>query len=102
MADRFPWGETFNSSVHGVNSASMMFWSANNRKGWFAATGNNAILTFGPLKDTPASTSLLDVAVYVNGYRQTTGVTIDATNKTITFGSAPASNAVIAVFYDHL
>lgn len=102
MADRFPWGETFNSSVHGIDQASMVPWSANNRKGWFRATGNNAILSFGPLKDTPASTSLLDVVVYVDGYRQYSGVTINAVTKMVTFGSAPATNAVIAVYYDHL
>lgn len=102
IADRFPWGETFNSSVHGVNSASMMPWSGNNRKAWFRATGNGALTTFGPLTYTPASTSLLDFVVYVNGYRRTANITVDATNKQFTFTSFPANNDVVAVYYDRL
>lgn len=101
MADRFPWGETFNSSVHGVSQSSHMPWSANNRKAWFRATGNAALTTFGPLTYTPASTSLNDFVVYVNGYRRTANITVDTVNKQFTFTSPPANNDVIAVFYDH-
>lgn len=101
MADRFPWGETFNSITHGVNYSSFMPWSSNNRKAWFRATGNGAITTFGPLQYTPASTSLSDVVVYINGYRQTTGITVDIPSKNLIFSPAPANNAVVAVYYDH-
>lgn len=101
-SDRLPWGETFNPTVHGINTDIFTPWSANYRKAMHRFTGDNATLAFGPLLYTPASTSLLDVVVYKNGYRQTTGVTINATTKFITFGSAPATNDVIAVYYDHV
>ena len=101
LSDRFPWGETFNQGVHGITQATFVQWSGNYRKAWFAARGDNATLAFGPLKYTPASTSLLDVIVYKNGYRQYSGVTINAVTKMVTFGSAPALNDTISVYYDN-
>jgi hypothetical protein len=102
LADRFPWGETFNTTVHGISQATLVQWSGNYRKGWHRFTGDGATVTFGPLKYTPASTSLNDVIVYKNGYRQTTGITVNTTAKTLTFSVAPANNDVIAVYYDHV
>lgn len=101
MADRFPWGETFNQSTHGFSTATLLPWSSNNRKGWFRFTGDGSTKGFGPLKDTPASTSLLDVVVYVNGYKQTTGYTVDIPSKMINFSAAPVINGIGAVYYDH-
>lgn len=102
MADQFPWGETFNSNVHGKDQASMMPWSSNNRKGWFAFTGDGNSKTFGPFKDTPFSTAVADNPVWVSGNRLYSGYTIDATLKTITFTNAPASSAPGALYYDHI
>lgn len=100
--DRFPWGETFNPSVHTISTAVYVPWSGNNRKAFQRFTGDNTTTVFGPLLYTPASSSLNDVVVYVNGYRRTSGITISTTAKTLTFSPAPASNDVIAVYYDHV
>lgn len=102
QADRFPWGETFKTSTHGVSLASILPWSANNRKSFHRFSGDGATTAFGPLQYTPASTSLNDVVVYVNGYRRTANVTVSTTNKTITFSVAPLVNDIIAVYYDYV
>lgn len=101
MSDRLPWGETFTSGVHGIQTAGYVPWSANNRKSFHRFTGDNNTTVFGPLKYIPASTSLLDVVVYQNNYRKSSGVTINTTTKQLTFTPAPALNDVIAVYYDH-
>lgn len=101
-SDRFPWGETYNQSVHGVQTSVYNPWSANNRKAFHRFTGDGSTTVFGPLQYTPASTSLNDVVVYVNSYRRTTGITVSTTAKTLTFSPAPSNNDVIAVYYDHV
>lgn len=101
QAAQFPWGETFRLTIHGIQSAVLIPWMSSYRKAMFRATGDASTTVFGPLLYQPATTSLLDVVVYVNGYKQTAGVTVQQTAQTITFGSAPALNAKIVAYYDH-
>lgn len=102
MSDRFPWGETYIPATHGVVTASLVPWSSANRKAFATARGDGVTTSFGPLNYTPASTSLSDVVIYVNGYRQTSGVTINTVTKMVTFSVAPLAGAVIAFYYDNL
>ncbi len=100
LTDAFPWGETFNVSTHGYESASYLPWTSNYRKSMFRFTGDGATLAFGPLPHTPATTDVNDIVVYVNGYRRYTGYTVSTATKMITFAPAPADNASIVVYYD--
>lgn len=102
QSSQMPWGETFNSSVHGVTGATSGDMSSNYRKAWAVSTGNGVATAFTGLQFTPASTSLSEVLVYVNGYRQTTGVTVSTSGKSVTFSVAPANGAVIAVLYSYI
>ena len=99
---QFPWGETFTLGVHKILQAVLIPWISQYRKAMHRFTGDGSTMVFGPLLYVPASTSLNDVVVYVNGYRQTAQITVQQTAQTITFVSAPALNAKIVVYYDHL
>jgi hypothetical protein len=101
ISDRLPWGETFTTGVHGIQQANYVQWSSNNRKTFHRFNGDGGTTVFGPLKYVPASSSLLDVVVYKDNYRQTSGITINTTTKQLTFTPAPGNNSVIAVYYDH-
>lgn len=101
-AAQFPWGETFKLGTHGILQAVLIPWISAFRKAMHRFTGDGATTVFGPLLYQPATTSLSDVVVYVNGYRQTSGITVNQTAQTLTFAPAPANNAKIVVYYDHL
>jgi hypothetical protein len=101
-ASQFPWGETFTLGVHKITQAVLIPWISQYRKAFHRFTGDGATTVFGPLLYQPATTSLLDVVVYVNGYKQTSGITVQQGAQTITFAPAPATNAKIVVYYDHL
>ena len=102
QAAQFPWGETFKLGTHGIVTATLIPWMSSYRKALHRFTGDGATTVFGPLLYQPATTSLSDVVVYKNGYRQTSGITIQQSAQTITFAPAPANNDKIAVYYDHL
>lgn len=102
LTDSFPWGETFNATTHGVTGATYIPWSSTYRKSFHRFNGDNATLAFGPLQYTPASTSVNDVIVYLNGYRVYTGYTVSQATKMITFGSAPGTGVPICVYYDYV
>lgn len=102
QAAQFPWGETFKLGVHQILSAVLIPWLSAYRKALHRFTGDGATTTFGPLLYQPATTSLSDVVVYINGYKQTAGITVNQSAQTLTFAPAPANNAKIAVYYDHL
>lgn len=99
---QFPWGETFTLGVHKILQAVLIPWISQYRKAMHRFTGDGATTVFGPLLYTPASSSLSDVVVYKNGYKFTSGVTVQTTAQTITISPAPASNDKIVVYYDHL
>lgn len=101
LAAQFPWGETFKLGIHFITQAVLIPWISSYRKAMHRFTGDNVTTVFGPLLYPPATTSLLDIVVYVNGYRQTANITVQQTAQTITFTTPPANNAKIAVYYDH-
>lgn len=99
---QFPWGETFNINVHKISQAVLIPWTASYRVAIHRFTGDGATTIFGPLLYQPASTSTADVVVYKNGYKLTSGVTIQQTAQTVTIAGAPALNDKIVVYYQHL
>lgn len=96
-ADTLPWGATLQSAVHGSEQAPMIPFVADNPITMHAFQGDNSETVF-TLGQIPVSTA--KTAVYVNGLVQSSGWTLDTTAKTITFSVAPASGAMITVFYE--
>lgn len=101
-AAQFPWGETFTSSNFNVLQGTLIFWTSQYRKAMHRFTGDGATTVFGPLLYVPASTSISDIVVYVNGYKRTTGVTVQQTAQTITITPAPLAADKVVAYYDHL
>lgn len=101
LAGQFPWGETYQTTPHGVTQSAIQPWQSLFRIAMQRLTGNG-VLTVFPLLYQPASTSLADVLVYFGGVLQTTGYTIQQAAQTITFTPAPTNNQKIAVVYNHL
>lgn len=103
QAAQFPWGETFKLGVHAVQTAILIPWIAPYRLAMYRATGDGSTVTFGPLLYQPASVNIAtDVSIYVNGYKQSAGVTVNQTAQTITFISPPANGSKICIIYGHL
>jgi hypothetical protein len=104
--DTYPWGETFTIANEGYTSSFVEDWTLAYPVTVHRWTQSTAVTVFN-LAETPASTDLADVLVYViqaNGtaLRYTAGVTISATNKTITFSVAPADGLTIIAYYGYV
>jgi hypothetical protein len=104
--DTYPWGETFQIGNEGYTSSFAEDWTLAYPVTCHRWTQSSGVTVFF-LAETPASTSLDDVLVYVldaagNAIRQTSGVTIDATLKTITFSVAPADGRTIVAWYGYV
>ncbi len=97
-----PMGYTLSNTVEQTEVASGLRWTSDYPLFLDATLGTGALTLFGPLTFTPVSTSLSDMYVYVEGIRQTSGVTISVANKTLTFSSPPASDSRIEVWYQNL
>lgn len=97
--DRFPYGATLSNAINGTEQAAFAPFTTPNPvhvKRW---TGDNSETVFN-LDYTPNSTSLVtDVRVFIEGVAVLSGVTVDATAKTLTFSGAPANNARITCMY---
>jgi hypothetical protein len=97
--DRLAWGATLSNALNGTEKASFIPFTSPyplHQQRW---TGNNAQTVY-TLAYTPAGTSIsTDVFVYIEGVRVLSGVTVDATAKTLTFGAAPAASARITCTY---
>lgn len=103
-SDSYPWGETYKTSVEGYLQSYVEDWTLPYPVTCHRWTQSGGAVTIFNLGETPASTSLDDVLVYVidangNAIRQTAGVTISATNRTLTFAVAPAAGLAIVAFY---
>ncbi len=105
--DSYPWGETFKASVEGYVQSFIEDWTLAYPVTCHRWTQGGTATTVFNLAETPASTSLLDILIFrvdVNGnaIQQTSGVTIDATNKTATFSIAPsATDLAIVAWYGY-
>jgi hypothetical protein len=105
--DAYPWGETFQVANEGYTQSFIEDWTLAYPVTVHRWTQSGGAVTVFNLGETPASTSLDDVLVYVidangNANRQTAGVTISATNRTITFGVAPSAGLAIIAFYGYV
>lgn len=107
LASQYPWGETYQTGNEGYIASYVEDWSHAYPVTLHRWNGDGATKTFN-LAEKPSSTSLSDILVYtldVNGIptRQTTGVTIDQTGRTITFtGAAPTTGLPIIAWYSYV
>jgi hypothetical protein len=105
-SDSYPWGETYSVTNEGYLQSFVEDWTLAYPVTCHRWTQSSGVTVFN-LGETPASTSLNDVLVYVidtNGIptRKTTGVTIDATAKTLTFSVAPTDAYSIVAWYGYV
>jgi len=105
-SDSYPWGETYSVANEGYLQSFVEDWTLAYPVTCHRWTQSSGITVFN-LGETPASTSLSDVLVYVidtNGIptRKTTGVTVDATAKTLTFSPAPTDGYSIVAWYGYV
>lgn len=96
-----PLGYTLTTTNENTEVASGLEWTSDYPFFLDATLGTGAVTAFGPLTFTPASSSLSDVLVYVEGIRQTANVTINTTTKLVTFSVAPLSGQRIEVWYQY-
>lgn len=98
--DRMPWGATLSDSLNGTEQAAYGVFTLGNPLHAMRWTGDASETVFN-LPYTPAGTSLTaEVLVFVEGVRVLSGVTVSATGKTLTWGSAPANNARLTCLYE--
>lgn len=95
-----PMGNTLTLAANGAEIAPALIYTSDYPVFLDSFLGNGALQTFN-LTFTPASSSLSDVLVYVEGVRLPAGVTVSTVAKTITFSSAPDNNARIEVWYQY-
>lgn len=106
--DSYPWGETFKSTVEGYTQSFIEDWTLAYPVTCHRWTQGGTATTVFNLGETPASTSLSDMLLYrvdANGQAilQSSGVTIDATNRTATFSIAPsATDLALVAWYGYL
>lgn len=106
LQDAYPWGETFQAGVEGYTQSYVEDWTHAYPVTVHRWKQTGALTTF-LLGETPASTDLNDVLVYVldtNGIptRKTTGVTVSAAAKSLTFSVAPTDQYDIVAFYGYI
>lgn len=106
LQDSYPWGETFQTGNEGYTQSYVEDWTHAYPVTVHRWRQTGALTTFY-LGETPASTDLNDVLVYVldtNGIptRKTTGVTINAAAKSLTFSVAPTDQYDIVAYYGYV
>jgi hypothetical protein len=105
--DAYPWGETFKTSVEGYVQSFIEDWTLAYPVTCHRWTQSSGAVTKFFLGETPASTSLNDVLVYVLDTnqvptRKTSGVTISTVDNSITFDSAPTAGYDIVCWYGYV
>lgn len=106
LQDSYPWGETFQVGNEGYTQSFIEDWTHA-----YPVTVHRHKQTSGLTKfylgETPASTDLNDVLVYVldtNGIptRKTSGVTISTADNSLTFAPAPTDAYDIVTYYGYV
>lgn len=98
-ASKYPWGLAYSLTNNGTTSSSGKTFTSENRFTMHAFTGDNSD-TSVVTDYTPVSTTLnTNNFAYVNGTKETTGITISG--KTWTWGAAPAAAAKVVIGYEH-
>lgn len=94
------WGDTFTDQVNGSDSMTAQEFISDNPLVAERITGDGSVVTFN-LLNTPITAAKTNV--WINGVKQvaTTDYTVSAANKTITFGVAPANDAVVVLLYEY-
>jgi hypothetical protein len=100
ISDAYPWGKTLTDAVNGTTGGSIMPWSAENRITMHRWSGDGATTAF-TLGQTPASSAVAKMRVFVNNTITTGGITISTAAKTLTFSVAPANGAKIVAVYEY-
>lgn len=94
-------GATMKVSVEGTESGTIIPLTSDNRITMQRFDGDNTTTVWN-LAKRPASTAIAKCRVYVNGLIQLSGVTISATNKTVTISPAVATSLPIVVIHEYV
>lgn len=107
LADRYPWGETYQANNEGFTGSYAEDWSAAYPMTIHRHKGDGTTTVFD-LQEKPSSTSLLDVLVYLLDTnqiptRQVANVTIAQTySGQLTFTTPPTASQDIVTFYQYI
>jgi hypothetical protein len=94
-------GAQFSEATHGFTEAPFISVITRGKFGMCAWKGNGSTTVFNlPSGEYPLYSGS-SPEVYVNGVRQTSGVTVNGTAGTVTFSAAPASGAKIVALYEY-
>ncbi len=96
-ADRKPWGATLTEAANGAESAPLIPIDSDNPLHLHAFKGDNSQTDFD-LAFTPKSAA--KIYVYLDGNKQTLTTQYTVSGSTITFVSAPGTDAQIQVLYE--
>jgi hypothetical protein len=92
-----PWGVS-SSTAFGKSTSSVAFFAHTYRFYMSVYVGNNVATETPALDYTPVSTALTKAFLFSNG--STVAVaSVNTSTKTVTFSSAPASGAIVVIFY---
>lgn len=94
-------GATMKTTVEGTESASIIPVQSANRITMQRWVGDNSRTVFNIAKK-PYTTGTSYNRVYINGLIRLSGVTIDATAKTLTITPAPATDDVIVLIHEYV
>ncbi len=99
-SDRMLWGETFGVSVHGTEQAAFYQFISEYPIVQHSFRGDGAETVFN-LALTPAGTTSNYLRAWKAGVYQSSGVTVNAAAKTVTFAAAPAADQIVNVAYQY-
>lgn len=97
MSDAYPWGQTLKTATQGTTAGAVFPWTAENRITIHAWTGNSVVSSFNT-QETPASSSVNKMRVFVNNVINSGGVTVTTATKTVALVPTPGAVRVIAVY----
>lgn len=94
-------GTSFNTTINGFTQSPFVVVITRGKFGMCAWVGNASATVFNlPSGEYPLYSGSTP-EVWVNGVRQTSGVTVDANAGTVTFSAAPANGAKIVALYEY-
>jgi hypothetical protein len=97
MSDGYPWGQTLKTATQGTTGGAVFPWTAENRITIHAWTGNSVVSSFNT-QETPASSSVNKMRVFVDKVINSGGVTVTTATKTVALVPTPGAVRVVAVY----
>lgn len=98
---KYPWGLAYTLTDNGTTESSGKVFFTENPWTMHAFTGDNsdthAIVDYTPISETLNTKNL----VYVDGAKETSGITISASGKSFTWGSALGTGEKAVIAYEH-